>query len=415
MSEQLSVAVIGAGMAGRSHAAAYRMVNTVFGAGLPPVRLAAIADANVTLAEDGARRYGYEKALPSWEAVAEDPSIDAVSIVVGNALHRPIAEALVAAGKHVLCEKPLAGSMEDARAMVELERSGNVVTAVGYTFRRSPAVAAIREHLRNGELGELTTFHGRYWCDYACDPRSPLTWRFKGGLGSGALGDIGAHIIDLGEHLCGRIVSVAGGNLSIQIPKRPLPLGAVVGHGTAPVSNEMGEVENEDTATFTARFASGLAATFSLSRTAFGMPNGLGFDIYGVSGRASFDFHRPAEYLFDDAQPEARTRGLRQVIVGPQMPYFRGGYPMEAPGVGIGNQEQFTYQARAFLDQIAGTPDPLPPNASFADGLRSMEIIQAVVRSAQSDGAAVPVPPASAGAVASDAGSGTAPVPAPPA
>jgi predicted dehydrogenase len=415
MSEQLSVAVIGAGMAGRSHAAAYRMVNTVFGAGLPPVRLAAIADANVTLAEDGARRYGYEKALPSWEAVAEDPSIDAVSIVVGNALHRPIAEALVAAGKHVLCEKPLAGSMEDARAMVELERSGNVVTAVGYTFRRSPAVAAIREHLRNGELGELTTFHGRYWCDYACDPRSPLTWRFKGGLGSGALGDIGAHIIDLGEHLCGPIVSVAGGNLSIQIPKRPLPLGAVVGHGTAPVSNEMGEVENEDTATFTARFASGLAATFSLSRTAFGMPNGLGFDIYGVSGRASFDFHRPAEYLFDDAQPEARTRGLRQVIVGPQMPYFRGGYPMEAPGVGIGNQEQFTYQARAFLDQIAGTPDPLPPNASFADGLRSMEIIQAVVRSAQSDGAAVPVPPASAGAVASDAGSGTAPVPAPPA
>jgi hypothetical protein len=104
MSEQLSVAVIGAGMAGRSHAAGYRMVNTVFGAGLPPVRLAAIADANTTLAEDAARRYGYEKALPSWEAVVEDPDIDAVSIVVGNALHRPIAEALVAAGKHVLCD-----------------------------------------------------------------------------------------------------------------------------------------------------------------------------------------------------------------------------------------------------------------------------------------------------------------------
>jgi predicted dehydrogenase len=119
--------------------------------------------------------------------------------------------------------------------------------------------------------------------------------------------------------------------------------------------------------------------------------------------------------LFDDVQPEARTRGLRQVIVGPQMPYFRGGYPMEAPGVGIGNQEQFIYQARAFLDQIAGAPDPLPPNASFADGLRSMEIIQAVVRSAQSDGAAVPVPPISAGASASDAAAGTAPVPAPPA
>jgi predicted dehydrogenase len=413
MPEQLSVAVIGAGMAGRSHAAAYRMVNTVFGEGLPPVRLAAIADANPPLAQDGARRYGYEKALPSWEAVAEDPSIDAVSIVVGNALHRPIAEALVAAGKHVLCEKPLAGSMEDARAMVELEKTGKVVTSVGYTYRRQPAVAAIRDHISAGELGELTTLNARYWCDYACDPRGPLSWRFKGGMGSGALGDIGAHVIDMGEYLCGPIVSVAGGVLSIQIPKRPLPLGAVVGHGAAPVSNEVGEVENEDTATFTARFASGLAATFSVSRTAFGMPNGLGFDVYGISGRAAFDFHRPAEYMFDDAQPEARTRGLRQVIVGPQMPYFKGGYPMEAPGVGIGNQEQFTYQARAFLDQIAGTPDALPPNASFADGLRSMEIIEAVVKSAQSDGAAVPVPP-QAGAASAGA-AGTATVPAPPA
>jgi predicted dehydrogenase len=318
---------------------------------------------------------------------------------------------LVAAGKHVLCEKPLAGSMEDARAMVELQKQGNVVTAVGYCYRRSPAIAAIRDHIRAGELGELTTLHARYWCDYACDPRGPLSWRFKGALGSGALGDIGAHIIDQGEYLCGPIVSVAGGNLSIQIPKRPLPLGAVVGHAAAPVSSEMGEVENEDTATFTARFQSGLAATFSLSRTAFGMPNGLGFDVFGTSGRASFDFHRPAEYLLDDAQPEARTQGLRRVIVGPQMPYFAGGYPMEAPGVGIGNQEQFNYQARAFLDQIAGVADPLPPNASFADGLRSMEIIEAVVRSAQSDGTAVAIKQQSG----SGAAQATAPVPAPPA
>src|ERR671928_1029275 len=210
MPEQISVAVIGAGMAGRSHAAAYRMAGSVSGRGLPPIRLAAIADANVPLAEDGARRYGYEKALPSWEAVAEDPSIDAVSIVVGNDLHRPIAEALIAAGKHVLCEKPLAGSLADARAMVAAEQSADVVTAVGYTYRRSPAIAAIRDHVQNGELGEMTLFDGRYWCDYACDPRSPLTWRFRGGFGSGALGDIGAHVIDAAEYVCGPIVAVSG-------------------------------------------------------------------------------------------------------------------------------------------------------------------------------------------------------------
>jgi predicted dehydrogenase len=392
MSQQpISVAVIGAGMAGRSHAAAYRMVGTVFGHDLPPVRLAAVADANTPLAEDAARRYGFERALPGWEAVVDDPSIDAVSIVVGNALHRPIAEALVAAGKHVLCEKPLAGSMDDARAMVALEEGADVVTAVGYTYRRSPAIAAIRDHVRSGELGTTSLIAGRYWCDYACDPSSPLTWRFKGSLGSGALGDIGAHVIDAAEYICGPIVSVSGGSLSIQIPERPLPLGAVVGHGTAPVGDEVGAVENEDTAMFTARFESGLSGTFSLSRTAFGMPNGLGFDVHGLGGRVAFDFHRPAEYTFDDAQPEVRTRGARQVIVGPQAPYFRGGYPMEAPGVGIGNQEAFTYQCRAFLDQVAGTPEPLPPNASFADGLHTMEIIQAVVRSARADGAPVEV------------------------
>jgi predicted dehydrogenase len=279
--------------------------------------------------------------------------------------------------------------------MVALEADADVVTAVGYTYRRSPAIAAIREHVQAGELGELSLFSGRYWCDYACDPRAPLTWRFRGEPGSGALGDIGAHVIDAAEYLCGPIVAVSGGALSTQVPQRPLPLGAVVGHGAAPVGDEVGTVENEDTAVFTARFASGLTGTFSVSRTAFGLPNGLGFDVTGLGGRVAFDFHRPAEYLFDDAQPEARTRGARQVIVGPQAPYFSGGYPMEAAGVGIGNQEAFTYQCRAFLDQVAGTPDPLPANASFTDALHTMEVIQAVVASSRSGGAPVEVAAAS--------------------
>ncbi len=392
MSKQpLSVAVIGAGMAGRSHAAGYRQANTVFGEGLPPVRLAAIADANTELAEDAARRYGYEKAVSSWEEIVDDPSIDAVSIVVGNTLHRPIAEALIRSGKHVLCEKPLAGSLADAEAMVAAEKAADVVTAVGYTFRRSPAITAIRDHVQGGELGEMALFNGRYWADYACDPQGPLSWRFQGGPGSGALGDVGAHAIDVAEYVCGPITSVSGGALSTRTPKRPLPLGAVVGHNSAPVGDEMGEVENEDTAVFSARFHSGLTGSFSVSRAAFGMPNGLAFDACGLSGRASFDQHRPAEYVFDDTQPEARTRGPRQVIAGPQLPYFAGGYPMEAPGVGGGNAEMFVYQCRAFLDQVAGVADPLPACASFADALRTMHVIQAVVESSKNDGTAVDV------------------------
>ena len=358
------------------------MAGSVSGPGLPPIRLAAIADANLALAQDGARRYGYEKALPSWEAVAEDPSIDAVSIVVGNALHRPIAEALVAAGKHVLCEKPFAGSMEDARAMVELEKRGKGSHRDRLLLRRSPAIAAIRDHIRNNELGELTTLHARYWCDYACDPRGPLSWRFKGGMGSGALGDIGAHIIDQGEYLCGPIASVSGGNVSIQIAKRPLPLGAVVGHGAAPVSSEMARSRTR-TPPPSPPVPSGLAATFSVSRTAFGMPNGLAFDIYGAGGPRSFDFHRPAEYKFDDAQPQARTAAPAADDRRPAAALLHGGDPMVAPGVGSGNKENFNYQARAFLDQVAGVTDPLPPNATFAEALHCMEFIHAVVRGPQ--------------------------------
>ena len=393
MPEQISVAVIGAGMAGRSHAAAYRMANSVSGPGLPPIRLAAIADANVALAEDGARRYGYEKALPSWEAVAEDPSIDAVSIVVGNALHRPIAEALVKAGKHVLCEKPLAGSMEDARAMVELEKRGTVVTAVGYCYRRSPAIAAIRDHIRAGELGELTTLHARYWCDYACDPRGPLSWRFKGGMGPGRSATSARTSSTRASTCAARSRRCPAATCRSRSPSARCRW--VRSSGTAPHrsaarwarSRTRTPPRSPRGSSRVWRPPSRCPAPRSACRTAWASTS------TAPAGRCSFDFHRPAEYQIDDAQPEARTRGLRRVIVGPQMPYFKNGYPMEAPGVGIGNQEQFNYQARAFLDQIAGVADPLPPNATFADGLRSMEIIEAVVQSAQSDGAAVAVAP----------------------
>src|SRR5690242_11109578 len=151
----IGVAVIGAGMAGRAHAAGYRSATTVFEPGLPDVRLVAIADLNEKFATDAARRYGYERAESSWQAIAEAPDIDAVSVVVANSLHREIVEALLAAGKHVLCEKPLAPSVADAEAMAEAAGKSDRVAAVGFTFRRSPAINAIREQITGGSLGKV--------------------------------------------------------------------------------------------------------------------------------------------------------------------------------------------------------------------------------------------------------------------
>ena len=169
----LSVAVIGAGMAGTTHANAWRQVGTVYDLGLPRIRLATIADTYLPFAEDAAERYGYERAVDDWRQVADDPTIDIVSIVVGNALHREIAEAMIKAGKHVLCEKPLADTLENARAMAEAERNAGVVTSVGFTYRRNAAVAEIAKLVAEGHLGEINHFEVRYWCDYGVFGSTP--------------------------------------------------------------------------------------------------------------------------------------------------------------------------------------------------------------------------------------------------
>src|SRR5699024_2993502 len=218
-STPLSVAVIGAGMAGRTHANAWRQAGTVYDLGLPPVRLAAIADAHLPFAEDAAARYGYEEAVGDWRDVAEDDSIDIVSIVVGNALHREIAEAMAAAGKHVLCEKPLAGTLEDAEAMAALEQEHpDLVLATGYTFRRNAGVAMLAKLAADGTLGEVAHLDGRYWCDYGADENVPMAWRYRGPMGSGALGDVGSHLVDSAELILGPLVEVSGAQLTQTIP-----------------------------------------------------------------------------------------------------------------------------------------------------------------------------------------------------
>jgi predicted dehydrogenase len=389
-SSSIGVAVVGAGMAGRAHAAGYRTATAIHGAGLPEVRLVAIGDVNAGVAKEATDRFGYQRAEAGWEAIAAAPDIDVVSVVVANRLHREIVEGLLAAGKHVLCEKPLAPSIDDAEAMLAAARVSGRHAATGFTFRTSPAINAIREQLESGAIGRPLHFDGHYRCDYGCDPMGPMSWRYRGPAGSGALADIGAHLVDLAEFLCGPIVSVRGAVLATSIAERPVPLGAVVGHARAAVSDVREPVENEDIVTFTASFASGATATLSASRVAFGHPNGLGFELFAESGAATFDLARASEFGFVDRKAPQATSGYRQVLVGPDHPYIAGGLPMDFPGVGHGQNDLFAFQARAFLGQVAGI-DGLPPCPSFEDGLHNLRLLQAVVDSAASNGAAVEV------------------------
>ncbi|MCL3777596.1 MULTISPECIES: Gfo/Idh/MocA family oxidoreductase [unclassified Actinomyces] len=391
----LAVAVIGAGMAGTTHANAWRQVGTVFDLGLPKVRLAAITDAYEPFATDAAERYGYERAVTDWRDIADDPSIDIVSIVVGNALHREIAEAMIRAGKHVLCEKPLADTLENARAMAEAEAaSPGVVTSTGFTYRRNAAVAEIKKLVETGHLGDVSHINARYWCDYGCDPSTPMAWRYSGPMGSGALGDVGSHLIDTAETICGPLVSVSGGALATLITQRPVAAGHVT-RGTAldVADAEMAEVTNDDVAAFTGHFANGAIGSFSASRIAWNMPNAMMIDIHGSRGRAYWDLARTGEILVDDASAPAGLAGPRQVLVNPTFPYFERGSSMAFGGVGATQIEQFTYQAHAFLQQVAGVSEAeaLPRCATFADGYREMRIAAAVAESAANGGATVDV------------------------
>lgn len=399
------VAVIGAGMAGRAHAAGYRSAATTYDAGLPDIDLVCIADVNGAFARETARRFGYRRAETSWQAVAEAPDVDVVSVAVANHLHREIVEGLLAAGKHVLCEKPFAPTVADAQAMVNAAAARpDLQAGVGFTFRRSPAVNAIRQQLESGALGRAVHFHGYYFCDYGCDPEAPMSWRYQGGPGSGALADIGSHLVDLGEFLCGPVAAVRGATFATHITQRALPLGQAIGHAAAALSDVREPVGNEDVVTFTATFASGAAGTFSASRVAMGLPNSLGFELFAERGAASFDLARAGEFQFvDAATASGPTAGYRRVLTGPQHPYLAKGLAMDFPGVGYGQNDLFVFQARAFLEQVAGL-HRLPKAESFLHGLRNLRLLQAVVTSAQSGGAEVIVGAAVSGAPAATQG-----------
>ena len=377
--QSIGVAVIGAGMVGRAHAGAYRTAATLYDLDRPGPRLVAIADVHEPFAADAARRYGFERAETDWRAVVDAPDVQAVSVAVANHLHREITEAALAAGKHVLCEKPLAPSVADAQAMVDAAAAApGRVNAVGFTFRRSPAITAIKQQVE-GHLGPVRHFVGDYWCDYGFDPQRPMSWRYQGGPGSGVLADIGSHLVDLAEYFCGVTTGVQGTTMATLIKDRPEPIGVAVGHsGGVRVSDRRVPVDNEDICTFTTSHAGGAVGTFALSRVAYGHANSLRFHLFCERGTASFDLVRPAEFGIIDGAPAEAVNGARTVHTGPWHPYLARGLPMDFPTVGHGQNDFFVFQARAFLDQIAGV-EGLPPCPDMAHGLHNLRVLDAVV------------------------------------
>jgi predicted dehydrogenase len=388
MSEPLPIRVglIGAGSIARAHAIAYASARTYCGPGVPPVRLVRLADVDEALAKAAAARLGFEAWTTDWEAVVAGPDVDLVSIATPNVLHAPMAIAAAAAGKHVLCEKPLAATAAEGERMYRAAAAAGVVHAVNFNYRKVPAVRFIARLLREGRIGEVRQFRGVFLQDWGNEARLPRSWKFaRAGAGAGALAGVGSHVIDLARHLVGELERVAA-TTATWIAERPV---ATTSRAFEAVGGETptAPVDVDDSAYVLGRFAGGAIGTFELSRCAPGRKNHLALEIHGSRGAIIYDYERANEVQLC-LDGDAETAGFRRILMGPAQD---DDALLAFPGLGVGFAESIVFQVRDLLVAIAGGP-PMTPD--FYDGWRALAVAETVLAAADRGWVAVPPPPA---------------------
>ncbi|ROQ23537.1 putative dehydrogenase [Streptomyces sp. PanSC19] len=389
----LGVGMVGYAFMGAAHSQGWRNVGRVFDLPLRPV-LAAIAGRDAGAVSAAAQRHGWAAAETDWRALIARDDVQLVDICTPGDSHAEIAIAALEAGKHVLCEKPLANSVAEAEAMAtaaEAARARGQVAMVGFNYRRVPALSYARRLIAEGRLGTLRHVRVSYLQDWLVDPDFPLTWRLeREHAGSGALGDLGAHIVDLAQYLAGEPVVGVSAQTETFVRERPRLAAAAAGlaapSGQAATGAPRGPVTVDDAAVFTGRLASGALAAFEASRMASGRKNQLRLEINGERGSLAFDLERLNELSFHDHREPAATAGFRRILVTEaEHPYLEAWWP---PGHTLGYEHTFTHQARDLVVAIGAGTDPSP---SFADGLRVQRVLAAVEESARKNAVYTPV------------------------
>ena len=374
---EIGVGIIGSGFMGECHALAFTSVVPLFQPELRP-RLEIVADINAAAAERARARFGFARASADWRELVADPKVGLVSITSPNLLHKEMALAAIAAGKHVYCEKPLALTAEDARELALAAEARGVRTLVGYNYLCSPALQHIKKLLELGELGTLTYLRTAFEEDYMADPAVPFSWRCeRARAGSGALGDLGSHAISVARFLGGPIVEVLG-DTAMVVPERAVaPPGGDLQFGRVEQPSELRKVENEDIAHCLFRFASGVLGSLISSRTAWGRKNGPDLELYGTLGGVRYRQERFNEYELFRASARQDDNGYRTVFCGP----YHGEYGRftPAPGHGIGFNDLKVIEVAGLLKGIA-TGGKLDPD--FREGWAIEAVCDAILESA---------------------------------
>jgi predicted dehydrogenase len=373
-SGELRVGMVGYAFMGAAHSQAWRTVNRVFD--LPArATMVAVCGRDGAKVAEAANRLGWAEAVTDWRALIARDDIDVIDVCTPGDSHAEIAIAALEAGKHVLCEKPLANTVDEARAMVAAAvkaRALGVRSACGFNYRRVPAVTLMRNLIADGRLGAIRHVRAVYLQDWITDPNFPLVWRLqKDKAGSGALGDIGAHIIDLTQFVTGQSITGVAGLTETFIKERPLPAESSGLSASAGVAT--GEVTVDDAAVFVARLSGGGLATYEATRFATGRKNGLKVEINGERGSLVFDLERLNEIEFYDATLPAAEQGFNRILVTEgEHPYVAAWWP---PGHLLGYEHGFTHQA---VDLVRAIAEGHQPEPSFADGLQVQRVLAAV-------------------------------------
>ncbi|HEY3471330.1 MAG TPA: Gfo/Idh/MocA family oxidoreductase [Amycolatopsis sp.] len=367
--ETIGIGMVGHAFMGAVHSHAWRSVHRFFDSPLVP-RLAVLGGRDEARAKAAAEKYGWEDVETDWRKLVARDDVGLVDVCTPGDSHAEIAIAALEAGKHVLCEKPLANSVAEAEAMAEAARRARergVRAMVAFNYRRVPALAHARNLVASGALGEIRHVRSVYLQDWLSDPEAPMTWRLrKESAGSGALGDLGAHIVDAAQFVTGDLITGVSALTNTFVKQRRSESG-----GTD-------EVTVDDTALFLARLSSGAVASFEATRYALGRKNSMRLEVNGSKASLAFDFESMNELQwYEGSGTEA---GFRRILVTePQHPYVSAWWP---PGHLLGYEHTFTHEVADLLEAIGAGTDPAP---GFDDGLRVQRVLDAVERSAAAE------------------------------
>jgi len=358
MKPQLRIGLIGTGYMGKAHAIAYKTASAVFPLS-GEIVCEMVAEVNPELAAQKAQEYGFNRSTGDWLELVNDPNIDVVDICAPNFLHKEMALAAIAAGKHVYSEKPLALNAPDALQMTQAAEKAGVKTLVGFNYIKNPTVQLAKEIIDRGEIGDVVHFRGTFNEDYLADAQLPFSWRLKREFsGSGTLGDMGSHIINIAQHLVSPIKQVCADLQTVHV-QRPIP-----------DSDKTGTVENDDQVHMMVRFENGAIGTLESSRIAWGRKNGLWFEVTGTKGTLIFDQERLSELQLYTATDASNRQGFRTILTGPEHPDYMN-FCVSA-GHGLGYNDMKAVEVRDLVEGIINDT-PMWPDFRAAYEVNKMQ------------------------------------------